>query len=124
MNYGVLHVRSVPMPQKGKVFPFIDKDDRKLKIKLSNGCIISTDGDYTAFEVFPTDKTFAAGSVIDGITYYNSDKSADFLNGQTVNYAISALMKATFVIRSYQPKNEQDVIVDWGDGNIEQLKNI
>ena len=66
--------------------------------------------DYTAFEVFAHDYDIPVGE-------------CEELSGY-VNYALPANMTHQFVIRSYTKATEQDIVIDWGDGTINQLKDI
>lgn len=65
---------------------------------------------YTAFEVYPTSEDIAAGTVDDvtGLAYTNS---------------VTAQMTAKFNIRTTCPNEKLDIVVSWGDGHYDCLKN-
>lgn len=64
----------------------------------------------TAFEVYAHDTDIPVGE-------------CEELGGY-VNVAIPACMSHRFIIRSEEPQNSHDVIVDWGDGNTTSLKDV
>lgn len=69
-----------------------------------------TISNYTAFEVFAHDYDIPIGE-------------CEELGGY-VNYELPACMTHSFGIRSQQQKEDQDVVVDWGDGTSVSLANI
>ena len=71
---------------------------------------IDRDDDYTAFEVYANDTVIPVGY-------------CEALGGE-VREEIPVGMTHKFVVRGSTPQEEQDVVVDWGDGTIEELKNI
>lgn len=66
--------------------------------------------DYTAFEVYPTDETIPAGTL-------------DEVTGFTYSYEVPPQMTAKFNIRTTAKIEDLDVVVDWGDGFKQVLKN-
>ena len=60
--------------------------------------------DYTRFYVYPTDTNISAG-----------------ISGYSVD--IPAQMKFGLHLKVTTPKDKSDVIIDWGDGTISEIKN-
>lgn len=121
MNVPIKLRNEVSIPPQGYVFPFIDAEDMQLKAKLSDGIVINYTNvddelkildliDYTAFEVFAHDYDIPVGE-------------CEELGGY-VNYALPAMMTHEFTIRSTDASENQNVIVDFGDGTIVNLKDI
>lgn len=85
--------------------------------------------EYTAFEVYAHDTEIPFGycEELGGtIEYYKPTTSSK--TGVTKHPAdvtgIPPQMTHKFLIRGNTPQNDQDVIVDWGDGTIDDLKTI
>lgn len=121
MNIPIKSKNEVFNPPVGYVFPFIDSEDMQLKAKLSDGIVINYTSvneemkvislaDYTAFEVMPNKSDISAGSVDDvtGLVY-------------TVNVPACTVHK--FTLRSSQEPDNCDVVIDWGDGKTESIKD-
>ena len=68
------------------------------------------ENDYTAFEVYPNDTIIPIGE-------------SEILGGY-VTEAIPVQMTHRMYVRSFHSPEEQDVIVDWGDGTIDFLKQF
>jgi hypothetical protein len=73
--------------------------------------------DYTAWEVYPTDKDLAPGEY--SKTFIVEGQEVTFTNPTKVD----AGMTEQFAIYTNSPAEESDVIVDWGDGSISSIKN-
>lgn len=120
MKLPIKSLNEIAIPNQGTGFIFIDKDDNKLKIRKHNSVIeysnVLNDTqllsllDYTAFEVFPTSKEYAPGEFINYKGYSNS-------------VAIPAVDTHHFIIRSIYTLAQQNVIIDWGDGTLTDIKN-
>lgn len=65
---------------------------------------------YTAFQVMPNKIEIASGTV-------------DDVTGLTYNYPVSACTIHKMTLRSSQEPENCDVIIDWGDGCIESIKD-
>lgn len=73
---------------------------------------VEKDDDYTAFEVWPTSSEIPVGTYTqDGITY-------------NIEKAIAASATHVMWIRSEELPDQQNVVVDWGDGTIEALSSF
>ena len=121
MNIPIKLKNDVITPPSGYVFPFIDKEDMQLKAKLSDGIIINYTSvnedmkvislsEYTAFEVMPNKKIITSGTV--------DDKT-----GLTYSIDIPVCTTHKFTLRSSNPVEDNDVVIDWGDGTVEAIKN-
>jgi hypothetical protein len=120
MKLPILNVNNVSAPSKGFGFAFIDVEDKKLKIKKHDGVIEFTNNlsdiqlldlsDYTAFEVLAHDTDINAGDIdeVTGIAYAEH---------------VSAQMTHKMILRTSTPKEQQDVIIDWGDGAVASVKD-
>lgn len=75
--------------------------------------------EYTAFEVYAHDTPITKG-LLDEQSHINFIGKA----GDNIEYEVSASMIETFSIRSMTEQADQDVIVDWGDGDFVYLKDI
>ena len=115
----------IEKPLRGFAYAFIDKEDKKLKIKKHDSIIEFSNTlddvqlldliDYTAFEVYPTDTTILNGE----LTY-------TLPNGEIISNTspIKDNMTHLFVLRTTCLDNtKSDVIVDWGDGTIQSIAN-
>ena len=118
MKLQITTANKIENPPKNYGFAFIDAEDNKFKIKKYDSIIeFSNDlsdvqlldlTDYTAFEVFPTSKTYAPGE----FSY----------QGYTNGVEISAQDTHHFVLRSLYTQDKQDVVIDWGDGTTTVVK--
>ena len=122
MNIPIKSKNQVSNPPQGYVFPFIDSEDYQLKAKLSDGIVVNYSNvseqlkvlslsEYTAFQIFAHDYEIPVGENID--------------LGGYVNVAIPASLTEEIKICSqleFVPE-KQNVIIDWGDGTISELKN-
>jgi hypothetical protein len=84
--------------------------DRQLKLDKMVSTGLIDPNDYTAFEVQPTDTVIPAGTV-------------DDITGFTYTYEVPAQMTAKFNVRTTASLEDMDVIVDWGDGSKQILKD-
>lgn len=71
---------------------------------------VTNEKDYTAFEVFANDQVIPVGYSVE-------------LGGE-VHEEIPIGMTHKFIIRGSTPQDQQDVVVDWGDGTIVSLNEI
>lgn len=121
MNIPYKNKEQVSIPPKGYAFPFIDKQDGQLKAKLSDGLIIkytniqNTDNIiisdyYSSFEVMPN-KTIISSGTTDDIT------------GLIYNIDIPSCTTHKMTLRSAQEPEDCDVVIDWGDGTVEAIKD-
>jgi hypothetical protein len=120
MKLPITTANKIGNPQKGFGFAFIDSEDKKLKIKKYDSIIEFTNDlsdvqlldltDYTAFEVFAHDTDLNVGD-IDGVT------------GIAYAEHVSARMIHKMILRTSTPKEQQDVVIDWGDGTVDSVKN-
>ena len=121
MNLPLTTKDKITNPLKGYAFAFIDEEDKKLKIKKHDSIIEFNNDlsdvqlldltDYTAFEVFPTSKEYAPGEYV--ISY----------NGYSNSITIPAVDTHHFIIRSIYTLAQQNVVIDWGDGTVTDIKN-
>ena len=121
MKLSITSANKIDNPIQGYAFAFIDEEDKKLKIKKHDSIIeFSNDlsdvqlldlTDYTAFEVFPTSKEYAPGEYV--ISY----------NGYSNSITIPAVDTHHFIIRSIYTLAQQNVVIDWGDGTVTDIKN-
>jgi hypothetical protein len=79
------------------------------------------ESDYSAFEVLATDEDIVAGTVIGDVPQFAEDITDGEVLAAKVRETIPACKGEHFVIKSSHDKNEIDVVVDWGEGTIEQL---
>ena len=121
MNIPIKYKSEIFNPPAGYAFPFIDKDDMQLKAKLSDGIVINYTNlnedikiisltEYSSFEVMPNKEAIAAGS-------------KDTKTGLIYSISIPACTVHKFTLRSANPVDDNDVIIDWGDGTIEAIKD-
>ena len=68
--------------------------------------------DYTAFEVFAHDYDISKGTFVEQ------------LGGEIRYSTLTAQMTHQFYIYSYQSPEQQNIIIDWGDGDITCLKDV
>lgn len=87
-----------------KVLTDIDLD------KLPNTDITSS-LDYTAFEVFPTDKDIEIGDV-------------DDVTKLAYKVRVPASMVCGLILDSNFPQSECNIVIDWGDGEVYDIKNM
>lgn len=123
---------NVNKPLKGYGFAFIDSEDNKLKIKKHDSIIEFTNDlsdiqlldliDYTAFDVFVTESISKGTSVSEMPDDFKSLIPEEYYSA-TLDYTANWNMTHQFTIRSLQNINENDVIVDWGDGTYSKLKD-
>lgn len=109
-------------------YAFIDEEDKKLKVKKHDGIIEFCNElsdiqllnliDYTAFEVYAHDTDIPSGLLTTPHLNYIGKE------GDELARAIPASMIETFSIRSQTSQEKQDVIVDWGDGEFIELRNV
>lgn len=120
MNVPIKSKNDVAIPPSGYVFAFIDSNDMQLKAKLSNGTVVNYTSidedvkvmsltDYTAFEVMPNKVAINPGTV---------DKDT----GLTYSISVPACTEHKFTLRSVQEPEDCDVVIDWGDGTVESIK--
>jgi hypothetical protein len=124
MNLEIMNINNVPVPTDGYGYMFIDAIDNKLKIKKTNSVIEYTNTlndiqlldltDCTSYDVYAHTAAIPAGSTIIGETVYNDSTLK-------VSRAISAQTVETFGIRTDVYYEDSDIVIDWGDGTIEQL---
>ena len=80
--------------------------------------------DYTSFDVYPNSTPIAKGTVFRdlpaALIEYLPENCKDF----TIYTAIPADNTHKFTVRSYTPREQCDVVVDWGDGTAEKLADI
>jgi hypothetical protein len=110
---------NIILPIDGQGVLFVDAIDKSLKCKRPGGIIQFSSnltsnelrqlGDYTAFEVYPTSRAYAPGEFQ--------------VKGYTNAEEIVASDSHHFKIRSIYTLAEQDVIIDWGDGTLMDIKN-
>ena len=121
MNIPIKSRNEILIPPVGYVFPFIDKEDMQLKAKLSDGLVINYTNvddqlkvislaDFTSFEVMPNKKEIIAGSV-------------DNFTGINYSIKVPACTIHKMTLRSSQEPENCDVVVDWGDGTVESIKD-
>jgi hypothetical protein len=120
MRLPIKTINEIETPLSGFGFAFIDAEDKKLKVRKHDSLIEFTNElsdiqllnlcDYTAFEVFAHDYDIPSGYCIE-------------LSGDVTN-PIPACMTHKFGIRSQESPEKQNVIVDWGDGNITKLSKL
>lgn len=121
MNIPIKSKNEVFNPPVGYVFPFIDKEDMQLKAKLSDGMVINYTNvnedlkvislaDYSAFEVYPNKEIISVGTV-------------DDVTGLTYKKEVPACTTHKMTLRSSQEPENCDVVIDWGDGTIEAIKD-
>lgn len=83
---------------------------------------------YTAFEVYAHDKEIPFGycEELGGyISYYKMTTSSKTgVNNPAGVTGIAPQMTHKFLLRGNTPQEKQDVVVDWGDGTIDNLKEI
>lgn len=84
--------------------------ERQLKFDNMVSAGLVDPNDYTAFEVHPTDAVIPAGTV-------------DDITGFTYTYEVPAQMTAKFNVRTTASLEDMDVVVDWGDGSKQILKD-
>ena len=121
MNVPIKSKNEVLNPPAGYVFAFIDREDMQLKAKLSDGIVINYTNvnedmkvislfDYSAFEVFPNKDVIVAGTV-------------DAKTGLTYEKQVESCVVHKMTIRSSVPIVDNDVVIDWGDGCVEAIKD-
>lgn len=111
-------------PKEGFGIAFIDEEDKKLKIKTHDSIIEFTNDlsdasdiqlldllNKSAFEVMPNKIEIPSGTI-------------DDVTGLTYSKAIPACTMHKMTLRSAQEPEECDVVIDWGDGNIEAIKDM
>lgn len=76
----------------------------------TNSDVFQVLNDYTAFEVYANDEVISAGTV-------------DPITQMEYKVDVPVQMTELFSVRSAQPLNKQNVIIDWGDGSITALKD-
>lgn len=81
------------------------------KINSSVVPVSASTPEYTAFEVYATNEVITAGTT-------DSD------TGLIYNEEVPIGMTHEFTLRSDNKKDSNDVKVDWGDGNVTELKNL
>jgi hypothetical protein len=79
--------------------------------------------DYTAFEVFAHDYDIAAGTLISDTELSSCIKHSELLT-ESIAVSLPAQMTHRFVVRSDYLPEEQNVIVDWGDGTLVKLSDF
>ena len=95
--------------------------------------ILDENSDYTAFEVFPTNKEIPSGTVdnfdeLNSIFNWNSDE-VEYINkniefsGITYNELVESNSELFLEFYLKCIDEELDIIIDWGDGNIEKVKD-
>lgn len=121
MNVPIKSKNDVAIPPSGYVFAFIDSNDMQLKAKLSNGTVVNYTRidedvkvmsltDYTAFEVMPNKVTI-------------NPETVDKDTGLTYSISVPACTEHKFTLRSVQEPEDCDVVIDWGDGTVESIKD-
>lgn len=83
----------------GDVYFYINDEWKKLTDTIK---------DYTAFEVYANDSVISPGE-------------HEVLG--TITVEIPVQMTETFALRTTTPEADSDVVVDWGDGTIQKVKN-
>lgn len=91
-------------------------DNKELNI---GGIAIKNVADYTAFEVMPHNVNIAPNEISDLVTDPDGN-TITCIN----SLAISACTTHKMTLRSHQEPEDCDVIVDWGDGTIEAIKDM
>lgn len=66
---------------------------------------------YSAFEVYPTDNDIAAGDV-------------DDVTGLEYKRAVTQEMRCGLILKGNCPKSECNIVIDWGDGKVYDIKNM
>ena len=89
---------------------------KEMTDKINSSVVIPSEtaidkDNYTSFEVYATNEVINAGTV-------------DTDTGLTYNENVPAGMTHEFTLRSDNKKDSNDVKIDWGDGNITELKNL
>lgn len=100
---------ALPLAPLDKFYVTKDTGDVYFYINDSWKKLTDTINDYTAFNVYPHDQVIPVG--------HDATRDDDY------SVEVPASMTHTFIIRSQQNKNLQDVMVNWGDGTITSLKD-
>ena len=88
------------------------------------------DTDYTAFEVFPTDKVIPAGTVdsLEGLSalfdWDISDENIINQNFTNETYSQDVEVQNTITLQFFTNTEKSGIKIDWGDGNIEDFENV
>lgn len=70
---------------------------------------ISSSSDYTAFEVYPTNKTILSGTT-------------DDVTDLTYKVDVNPCMKGYVYLESYYPQDKCNIVIDWGDNTVEDIR--
>lgn len=110
------------------------KTDDGWVVGFENASAAGKVNDYTAFEVFATNKVIPAGTIDDqagvgdllGIEGYvgTTIEEDGVVKPAVYSREVPIGMIHQFLLRGSTPKEDQDVVVDWGDGETDSLKNV
>lgn len=88
-----------------------DKSLTEILNEIEPSTDITSSLDYTAFEVHPTDTDIAAGDV-------------DDVTGLEYKRAVTQEMRCGLILKGNCPQSECNIVIDWGDGKVYDIKNM